>query len=138
MKLSSRRFLALLLILIAAFLYHRYRTASGVLASYGVYFDDDATPFASPNLNEVKFWFDGAVGRLPGPEITGDRLYVERPYRSEDGHLEFAVQSDVYRSQRVRIQLLMPPERDSAFRVVEVDIHSHRVRYTPQGLHGSP
>ena len=139
-RLSKRHRLiaALLLALLAAFIYYRYYTARGVLARYGVHFDDDAAPFESPNLNEVLFSFEDSHHRLPGPSVVGDLLSVERPYRTADGHLEFAVQSETRRSGRIRIQLLSPPEGDRAFHVVDADTSPLSVTYAPQKLQGPP
>jgi hypothetical protein len=127
-----------LLLVLAFFLsicslgWYRFCTAKGVLHHYGVSYNDDAVKYESSSLNSVWFWFDGPHGKLDGPLITGDLLFVQKPYRTPDGHLEFAVQSRVYRDARVRIQLIAPPLGEIAFRVIEPVSGKLSVHYPPQ------
>ena len=95
-----------------------------ILASYGVHYDNDpdSPPFASSALNSVRLWYKGPQGILPGPTLFGDMIWVEKPYRSEDGHWEFAVRSRVWPQSATRIQLLLPPEGQMAFRVLKDEI----------------
>ena len=122
-KLSRRVVLPVLSCFVVGYLcFCRYGTAEGILAHYGVHYDNDpdSPPFASSSLNAVRFWFDGPQGRLWGPTLDGDAIFVEKPYRTSDGHLEFVVRSRVYPDGPTRIQVILPPEGKMAFRVVEV------------------
>ncbi len=117
----------LLCLAVGYFCYYRWFTPEGVLAGYGVYYDNDpdSPPFASSSLNSVRFWFEGPKGRLLGPVLDGDMISVEKPYRTRDGHLEFAVRSRVERNAPALIQLLSPPQGEVAFRVVEQGAMMH-------------
>lgn len=133
----------LLLAILAAsflgfFLYNRYFSTEALLARQWIFFDDDATALASPNLNEVRFWFDNGFKKLPGPSLWGDALFVGRPYHTNDGRLEFVVQSAVYRDRFVHISLIAPPQGDVAFHVADVDTRHLKVHYPQQGLQGAP
>lgn len=81
----------LLCLAIGYFCYYRWWTAEGCLASYGVSYNPNAEAYESSSLNKIAFWFDGPPGRLVGPEVMGDLLYVERPYRTPAGQVEFKV-----------------------------------------------
>ena len=122
-KLSWRLILLIVLCIGLGHLgYYRFGTAQGILTSYDVHYDNDPDerPFASSALNSVRLWYDGPQGRLPGPKLFGDKIWVEKPYRSDDGHWEFTVRSRVSQSA-TRIQLLLPPNGEMAFRVIKED-----------------
>jgi hypothetical protein len=126
-------------VLVGALLYYRFLTPEGILASHGVHFDPSSEAFRSPNLNNVKFWYEREGNTLSGPEIMGDRLYVDTAYRTHDGHLEVIVRSSYpdHGGDYLRIQIIDPPEGDRAFKVMPDSTMYEAVFYPPQGLKGA-
>jgi hypothetical protein len=134
----SSVFVARVVVIFCGLFYYRFLSVEGVLASHGVYFDPDTVAYSSPNLNNVKFWYQKGRKTLAGPEITGDLLYVDRAYLTTDGHLEVIVRSHVYRLDYLRLQIVEPPEAGVAFKVMPDSPLYESVFYPPQGLTGSP
>jgi hypothetical protein len=56
---------------------------------------------------------------LDGPNMVGDNLFVKKPHPTNDGRMEFIVQT-LGGDERVRIEIISPPEGDQAFRILEV------------------